>query len=219
MPLDSVCRGAGRCEVCAGWIEPLAGSGIPLVRMPLSPDDSSRLVRAARMGASRAWDELLRAHQLPLFAYAAELTRDREAARDIVQETFASAVRHLGTLRDEARFASWLFGIAHQKCVAHFRRSMRTAERFAPAEELPEDASDDAAESPRERLLREEQAAEFFALVERLPVAQRSALLLHVLEDFSLEEIATIAAVPVGTVKSRLFHARRALRQLVEEMP
>jgi RNA polymerase sigma-70 factor (ECF subfamily) len=171
------------------------------------------------MGESRAWDELLGAYQLSLFAYAAELTRDRETARDIVQETFAGAVRHIDTLRDEARFASWLFGIAHQKCVAHFRRSARTAERFALAEELPEDASDDAAENPRERLLREEQAAEFFALVEQLPVEQRSALLLHVLEDFSLEEIAAIAAVPVGTVKSRLFHARRALRQLVEEMP
>ena len=48
-------------------------------------------------------------------------------------------------------------------------------------------------------------------------IEERSALLLHVLEDFSLEEIATIMAVPVGTVKSRLYHARRALRQLVEE--
>jgi len=52
--------------------------------------------------------------------------------------------------------------------------------------------------------------------VEQLPTAQRSALLLHVLEDFSIEEIARITAVPPGTVKSRLHHAKRALRQLVE---
>jgi len=185
--------------------------------MPLSADEYPRLVRAARAGEPRAWDALLREHQLPLFAYAAELTRDREAARDIVQETFAGAVRHIGTLRDEARFASWLFGIAHQKCVAHFRRNTRTEARFVPAAELLEEIGDELAEDPRERLLREEQAEEFFALVEQLPVEQRSALLLHVLEDFPLEEIATIMAVPVGTVKSRLFHARRALRQLVEE--
>ena len=169
------------------------------------------------MGEPQAWDELLRAHQLPLFAYAAELTRDRETARDIVQETFAGAVRHIGTLRDEARFASWLFGIAHQKCMAHFRRARCYDERFAESETPPEERCDEAAEDPRERVLREEQAAEFFGLVEQLPTEQRSALLLHVLEDFSLEEIATITAVPVGTVKSRLFHARRALRQLVEE--
>jgi RNA polymerase sigma-70 factor, ECF subfamily len=185
--------------------------------MPLSPDDNYRLVRAARACEPRAWDVLLRVHQLPLFAYAVELTRDREAARDIVQETFVAAVRHITSLRDEARFASWLFGIAHQKCVAHFRRTCRYDERFAAADLLAEAVCDEAADDPRERLLREEQSTEFFALVEQLPTDQRSALLLHVLEDFSLEEIATITAVPVGTVKSRLFHARRALRQLVEE--
>ncbi len=185
--------------------------------MPLSAADNLRLVRAARAGEPRAWDALLRAHQLPLFAYAAELTRDREAARDIVQETFAGAVRHIATLRDEARFASWLFGIAHQKCLQHFRRASRHDERFVAADALPDEVCDAESEDPRERLLREEQAAEFFALVEQLPAEQRAALLLHVLEAFSLEEIATIMAVPVGTVKSRLFHARRALRQLVEE--
>ena len=185
--------------------------------MSLSDEDNFRLVRAARAGEPRAWDALLRDRQLPLFAYVAELTRDREAARDIVQETFAGAVRHIGSLRDEARFASWLFGIAHQKCVAHFRRARRHDARFAENETMPEERCDEAMEDPRERLMREEQAAEFFDLVEQLPTDQRSALLLHVLEDFSLEEIATITAVPVGTVKSRLFHARRALRQLVEE--
>jgi len=69
---------------------------------------------------------------------------------------------------------------------------------------------------PVTTLLRREQADEFFALVEQLPVPQRSALLLHVLEDFSLEEIAGITGAPVGTIKSRLHHAKRALRQLVE---
>ncbi|MBK8475293.1 MAG: RNA polymerase sigma factor [Opitutaceae bacterium] len=185
--------------------------------MPQSPEHNFRLVRAAREGDPRAWDVLLRERQLPLFAYVVELTRDREAARDIVQETFAGAVRHIETLRDEARFASWLFGIAHQKCVQHFRRSRRHDERFAAPEALPEDHVDVAAEDPRDRLLREEHAGEFFALLEKLPPDQRSALLLHVLEEFSLEEIASITAVPTGTVKSRLYHARRALRLLVEE--
>lgn len=185
--------------------------------MPLSDDDTLRLVRAARAGEPRAWDALLRRHQLPLFAYVAELTRDREVALDIVQETFAGAVKHIATLRDEVRFGSWLFGIAHQKCTAHFRRTRRYDERFVAVEVEADGPCDEAAEDPRDRLLREEQAAEFFALVEQLPAEQRAALLLHVLEDFSLEEIATITAVPVGTVKSRLFHARRVLRQLVEE--
>lgn len=178
----------------------------------------SALVNAARHHAPAAWDSLLKQHQLPLYTYVAELLRDDTAALDVVQETFAAAVRHIATLRDDARFSSWLFGIAHQKCVQHWRRTQRADAVFAPtdADDSVGDWPDEDAFDPRAALLRREQAEEFFALVERLPASQRSALLLHVLEDFSLEEIAAITGVPVGTVKSRLHHAKRALRQLVE---
>jgi RNA polymerase sigma-70 factor (ECF subfamily) len=174
------------------------------------------LLHAARCHAPDAWDILLKRHQLPLYTYAAELLRDEAAARDVVQETFAAAVRHIGSLRDDARFASWLFGIAHQKCVQHWRRVRRDERVFdADADDAAEQTSPEP-DDPRTRLLDREQAAEFFALLERLPEAQRSTLLLHVLEDFSLEDIARVTCVPLGTVKSRLHHAKRALRKLVE---
>ncbi|MES2694141.1 MAG: RNA polymerase sigma factor [Verrucomicrobiota bacterium] len=178
----------------------------------------SNLVNAARRHAPAAWDTLLKRHQLPLFTYAVELLRDRQAALDVVQETFASAVRHIEGLRDDDRFASWLFGIAHQKCVQHWRRLRRDDQVFAPSsDEASVDALPDSeALDSRALLLRREQAEEFFALMEKLPPAHRSALLLHVVEEFSLEEIATITGVPLGTVKSRLHHAKRALRHLVE---
>lgn len=185
------------------------------------PSSDLTLVNAARHHAPAAWDTLLKRHQLPLYTYIAELIRDDTAALDLVQETFANAVRHIASLRDDERFASWLFGIAHQKCVQHWRRAQRTEAVFAspsPAsdEGSPVDWPDADAIDPRTTLLRREQAEEFFALVEQLAPTHRSALLLHVLEDFSLDEIARITDVPVGTVKSRLHHAKRALRQLVE---
>lgn len=182
------------------------------------PSFDTNLLATARRHDPDAWNTLLKQHQLPLFAYAAELLRDREAALDVVQETFAGAVRHVGSLRDDARFGSWLFGIAHQKCVQHWRRLRRDEGVFAPAaEDIPVDGLPDGdALDSRTLLLRREQAEEFFALMEKLPPAHRSVLLLHVVEEFSLEEIATITAVPLGTVKSRLHHAKRALRHLVE---
>jgi RNA polymerase sigma-70 factor (ECF subfamily) len=186
-----------------------------------SPD--AQLLSAARRHDPDAWDILLKRHQPPLHAYAAELLRDHSAALDVVQETFAAAVRHIDGLRDDTRFAAWLYGIAHQKCLQHFRRARRDGKIFAPppivaAEDgdPPADWPDADGTDPRALLLRREDADAFFALVEQLPAAQRSALLLHVLEDFSIEEIARITAVPPGTVKSRLHHARRVLRQLVE---
>jgi RNA polymerase sigma-70 factor (ECF subfamily) len=199
--------------------EPFARSGILLIS-PAMPSADPRLVAAARRSSPEAWDNLLKQHQLPLFAYAVEFLGDRTAALDVVQETFANAVRHIASLRDAAKFGSWLFGIAHQKCLQHFRRIRRNEEVFSPAVETEEAGAWTAGDEPdpRTMLLQREQADEFFALVERLPAAQRAVLLLHVVEDFSHEEIATITNVPAGTIKSRLFHAKKAMRKLLEEI-
>jgi RNA polymerase sigma-70 factor (ECF subfamily) len=184
-----------------------------------APIPQAPLVAAARRQEAAAWDALLKAQQLPLYAYVAELVRDREVARDLVQETFIAAVKHIGSLREDGRFVSWLFGIAHQKCLQHFRRSRRFWERFQESPEQLDTQVDEEFADAREQLLGAERTAEFLSLLEALPPSQRSTLLLHVLEDFSLEEISVITAVPLGTVKSRLHHAKRALRELVEEMP
>ena len=89
---------------------------------------------------------------------------------------------------------------------------------FVPAGSDEEENSwpDSNAADPRTILLRREQADEFFALMQSMPEPQRAVILLHVIEDFSIAEIAEITAVPVGTVKSRLFHAKRALRERLE---
>src|SRR5437016_8216028 len=80
-------------------------------------------VAQARAGDTAAWDTLFRRYQLPLYVYVFELVHDEQASLDIVQEAFIAAVRHLRSLRDDGRFGSWLFGIAHQKCIQHWRRS------------------------------------------------------------------------------------------------
>lgn len=181
----------------------------------------SALLNEAREHVPEAWDILLKRHQLPLYTYIAELVRDYALAFDIVQETFTAAVQHIGSLRRDSKFSSWIFGIAHQKCMQHWRRVRREESVFEPEgleNELEEYVHGDDSD-PRTLLLQREQADELQELLQGLPAAQRSALLLHVLEDFSIEEIAAIADVPVGTIKSRLHHAKRALRPLVKGKP
>jgi RNA polymerase sigma-70 factor, ECF subfamily len=170
-------------------------------------------VAAARAGSSEAWHALFQRYQLPLYVYVFELTRSEQTALDVVQETFISAARNLTSLRDDKRFGSWLFSIAHRKCVDRWRKSGRQ-EPLEPevADAMPADESD-----PSELLIRREQEAEFMRLIEQLPPPQRSVLLLHFVEDFSLEEIADITGAQPGTVKSRMFYARKALRKLIEE--
>jgi RNA polymerase sigma-70 factor (ECF subfamily) len=170
-------------------------------------------VQQARAGDAEAWNALLRRYQLPLYVYVIELVHNEQASLDIVQETFVNAVRHLDSLRDDEKFGSWLFGIAHQKCIQQWRRQNRDAEL---QEELA-DAPADANNTPLDLLIREEQEGEFMKLLNQLPPPQRAVLLLHFMEDFSLEEIAHVTGTPLGTVKSRLYYAKRALRKLLEE--
>jgi len=177
-------------------------------------EPSPALVQAARRHDETAWNELFRRYQLPLFSFAHGFTRDRAAAFDVVQETFVRALRHIGGLRDDRKFGSWMFGIAHQACVRHFRARRRHHELFADAP-LDDGVADGSEPDPCAALLTAEQSEALLALIATLPLPQRSALLMHVLGEMSLEDIAEAAGAPVGTVKSRLHHAKRALRKLL----
>jgi RNA polymerase sigma-70 factor (ECF subfamily) len=178
--------------------------------MPEVADIEHLSVSQARAGEPAAWDTLFRRYQLPLYVYAFELIRDEQAGLDIVQETFIAAVRHLGGLREDAKFGSWLFGIAHQKCIQRWRKR-----REILFDEIPE-SPDEFEDGPDDLLIRREQENEFMNLLNQLPLPQRAVLLLHFVEDFSLEEIGRITETPLGTVKSRLHYAKRALRKLWE---
>jgi RNA polymerase sigma-70 factor (ECF subfamily) len=171
-------------------------------------------VAAAREGDSNAWTALFRRYQLPLYVYVVELVHNEQAALDIVQESFVNAARYLSSLRDNRKFGSWLFSIAHQKCQQHWRKPRR--DEVQPDEHEIEFGLDDG---PFELLISREQEEEFMALLNHLSEAHRSVILLHVLEEFPLAEIAAITGVTVGTVKSRLHYAKKELRKLLKAVP
>lgn len=170
-------------------------------------------VAQARAGDPAAWDALFRRYQLPLYVYVFELVHDEQASLDIVQETFINAARHIGGLREGDKFGGWLFGIAHQKCIQRWRRQTREENALQEAGA----AAPEFDPSPEELLIRQEDEEAFMRLLNRLPPAQRSVLLLHFIEDFSIEQIAEITGAAPGTVKSRLHYARKALRELLED--
>lgn len=176
------------------------------------PETEMLPVRQAIAGDPGAWDQLFRRYQLPLYAFAVELVHDRQAALDIVQETFINATRHIASLRDPRNFGSWLFGIAHQKTVQRWRKQARETlglEDFAA--QPPADTDD-----PADLLIQKEDSEVFMRAVDALPPAQKAAVLLHFLEGFSLEEIAAITGAQVGTVKSRLFYGKQTIRKILE---
>lgn len=174
-------------------------------------EDEQLPVAQAKAGDPAAWDRLFKRYQLPIYVYAFELARDEQASLDIAQETFIAATRHIGGLREESKFGSWLFGIAHQKCVQRWRKADREAAALEALAREPQESGEDAAEL----LVRREEEEAFMQTLAQLAPAHRAALLLHFIEGFSLEEIARITDANVGTVKSRLHYAKKALRKAV----
>jgi RNA polymerase sigma-70 factor (ECF subfamily) len=169
-------------------------------------------VPQARAGDPTAWDTLFRRYQLPLYVYVFELVHHEQASLDVVQETFINAARHIASLREDAKFGSWLFGIAHQKCVQRWRKQTREESIRDEVGAAPPELEI----GPDDLLIRQEQEAEFMAFLEQLPPPQRSVLLLYFVEGFSLGEIVEITGVALGTVKSRLHYAKKGLKQLIK---
>jgi RNA polymerase sigma-70 factor, ECF subfamily len=178
--------------------------------MPVVAAEKENLpVSQARAGNAQAWDALFKRYQLPLYVYIFQMVHNEQSSLDVVQEAFINAVRHIESLQDDAKFGSWLFGIARQKCIQLWRKRGREEQVQEELSAGPEEFETD----PGELLIRREEQDEFMNLLKQLPPSQAEALVLYFIEEFSLEEIANITSAPVGTVKSRLHHAKRAFRE------
>lgn len=162
------------------------------------------LVDRAAAGDADAFEELIRPRLTPIYRLCVGMLANQADAADATQEALVAAWRQLPRLRDPESFDAWLRRIAYNACQMALRH--RRSLREVPVEVAAASAADVGLPRPSTPL------AEAFAA---LPIEQRAILVLHHLEGTPLEEIAVVLDVPVGTVKSRLFTARRALATTV----
>ncbi|MCH8253447.1 MAG: RNA polymerase sigma factor [Planctomycetes bacterium] len=184
--------------------------------MSRTPEDiqDELLVLRCQEGDDDALRALITRWQPRLGRLAWRLTGNRESARDAVQETWLAIVRGLRRLDDPARFRSWAYRIAVNKCADWTRR--RVVLRSAAS-----DLRDAAASAPRAvtgAADQEDDAAHIRDAMAKLPGEQRAILSLHYLDEMGVSEIGEVLEIPKGTVKSRLHHARNRLRQALERM-
>jgi RNA polymerase sigma-70 factor, ECF subfamily len=167
------------------------------------PDSS--LIAAIRAGDEASFRLLYRRHTPRLLQVVLRFVGGTmDDAEDILQETWIAAASALDSFRQDATFRTWLTGIAINRCRALLRRRGRWTE-------LGDDDSILATRAPlgAERIDLERAIA-------LLPAGYRSVVVLHDVEGYTHEEIAHLLGVAVGTSKAQLFHARRALRALLE---
>lgn len=173
------------------------------------------LVLAAATGDRAATAGLVERWQPRLLRHARRLLGGSEAARDAVQEAWIDILRGLPRLDDPAAFPCWALRITSRRCL-------RRQPHQDAARPFDEEALAAAADAAGEGTSTGEQAAELATLqraIARLPPAQQATLALHHLEGLGVAQIALAMDVPPGTVKTRLMHARRKLRQLLEGAP
>jgi len=176
---------------------------VPELRQDDPRIDTLLAVRC-QLGERAAFDDLIRRWALPLRRYVQRVVGDSESADELVQDIWLGVIQGIRRLQDPARFRSWLFGIAHRRLMDRLRgRYLAPAGDNEAADEIPANLPD-----PDRGL----EARELERGLRRLPPFEREVLSLFYLEELSLAEVAQVLAIPVGTVKSRLFRARNLLR-------
>jgi RNA polymerase sigma-70 factor (ECF subfamily) len=169
------------------------------------------LVLLAQRGDMEAFGRLVTLYERRLLYYILRFLEDADQALDVLQEVWLSAFRLLPRLEAPEAFRVWIYKITHGKVVEFLRLKRRMA---TSAEGAASSAPDVAASS--------EPALENVELVHHalahLSVEHRGVLVLHFLEGMRLEEIAQSLSCPLGTVKSRMHHAKRLLREVIERL-
>jgi RNA polymerase sigma factor (sigma-70 family) len=162
-----------------------------------------RIIHRAKQGDREAFTNLVKRYKDQVFRYAVGMLGDRMEAEDVSQDAFVKAFYSLSNLDHEYAFSSWMIRIVSNLCKNRLKQRGKIMlvgeEHVAKAEQMGYDES-------HENLTIEE-------AMNRLSMEHREAILLHDVQGYRYEEISQLVGVPLGTVKSRLFAARLALRK------
>jgi RNA polymerase sigma-70 factor (ECF subfamily) len=165
------------------------------------------LALRCKLHAPGAFEDLVREMERPLLYYVTKLLGDEHLALDVLQEVWGVVFRSIRRLEEPRALRPWLYRIAHGVVVDRIRSetSRERAER-AWAEQPPngEEPSFDA-----------DDAAAIHRALDEIDARHREVLVLHFLEDLTVAEIAAVIGCPEGTVKSRIYHAKRALKDVL----
>lgn len=175
------------------------------------------LVERARGGDTKAFDELYKSYRTRAYNLAFRVTKNNEAALDVVQEAFIKVFKNLEGFEGTSSFYTWLYRIVMNLAIDKVRADARGQRHVEYDERLgqedPEGARIGQGESPLRKVLRSELSARIREVLDELPEYHREAIVLREVDGLSYDEIAEAMDCPKGTVMSRLFHARHKMQE------
>lgn len=200
-------------------------TGKPPAPQAFATAEDGLLLRAMATGEAGAFDVLFARHSGPVMSFLSRLTAAKGDPEDLLQETFLRVLTHAGDFRPGAAFKPWLFAIARNVAYNSMQKRKLRAEVEIQTDfgetALPPAAGDSdgraAASDPSARLLSQERKARLLAALEQLPAPQREIIILIIFNGFGYQEAAAITGDSEGTLRSRVFHALRKLRDRLKE--
>jgi RNA polymerase sigma-70 factor (ECF subfamily) len=174
------------------------------------------LVNASIYGREDSFEELVRRYQRPITGYVFRMLGNYESALDVTQEVFIKVYNSLTKYSSEYKFSTWLYRIAHNAAIDHMRRNSIFTQSLETenADGTYQLQLESSAPSPEKNRERSEWRVEINSVVKCLPAAYRELIILRHSQDLSYDEIAEVTALPLGTVKNRLFRAREMMREM-----
>lgn len=168
----------------------------------------SEMLRAVAGGDAEALAELYRRLESSIYAFAVSRLGDPEQAAEVLHEVMLGVWRKADTFRGRSRPLTWVLGIARHKILDAQRRSRRWRPEPPPDEDVP-----DSTATPSDRLHRGERRDAVRDALAALSEDHREVIHLAFYQDLSYPEISRLLGVPEGTVKTRVFHAKKAMRR------
>lgn len=176
--------------------------------------DVTTLIARCRQGDALAWEALVRAYQGRILGLARHYMRDPEEARDVAQEILIRVYERLDSFQGGEKFVPWMLSLARNCCIDRLRRlKVRAPEHPVPVEDDPQIPAD--IPTAEQELQREERHSLLYAALDKMSATNREIILLKEIQGLKIEEISTLLAVPVGTVKSRSNRARTELARRI----
>jgi RNA polymerase sigma-70 factor (ECF subfamily) len=178
-------------------------------------DEDAGFVDRCRRGETEAFSVLVRKYQKKMLNIAFRMIGDYEEACDVVQEAFLACYRAIGKFRGEARFSTWLCGIVLNRTRTFLKQKANRRQREGISIDDSEGLKTDLVsldESAEQRLERQELEIRIQKCLGTLDHDQREVVILRDIQDFSYEAIGQTLKLPLGTVRSRLFRGRVALK-------
>ncbi|MFC1500084.1 RNA polymerase sigma factor [Candidatus Zixiibacteriota bacterium] len=188
----------------------------------MTAPDTNKLITQASCGDQEAYTELVRRFEPQVHAVCLKMVHNQETARDLAQETFVKAFGALDSFDRSFTFSTWLYKIARNTCIDHFRRQkLETYSMDAPLHTKEGEMQRDfpsPINSPERHLILKERGRLITEAIESLPDKYREVIRLRHKQELPYEEIAGILDVPLGTVKARLFRARELLKKRLKSI-